>query len=303
MNCGSCGNVLEIDDSYCAECGASADSATNTVQETEIVVTGGTVDTVNLFEPDADSVTEVSPIVTPRLCASCGNEIESDAVFCIECGTPVVTHSSFEATVNDTVDSPGKTAEIADDVVRGSAAPANVMPSVATPTFCGSCGASLEADASFCIACGNPVTSLQEAESAVRHAPTEGGWSTVPISSGHSWLVRTPGQSDVLVDLATLQSWARSRRVRAETTIVDYPSGTSYAAVQIPGVFSDKDFTTALLLSIFLGWLGIDRFYLGHTGMGIGKLLTFGGLGIWSLVDMIMVATRNVTDGNGRALA
>ena len=127
--------------------------------------------------------------------------------------------------------------------------------------------------------------------------------SSAPSMVGHNWLIRIPGQNDVLVDQATLQSWARSRRIRAETTIVDYATGSQFAAIQIPGVFSDKDFTTALLLSIFLGSLGIDRFYLGNTGLGIGKLLTLGGLGIWSLIDMIMIATRNVTDGSGRPLA
>jgi TM2 domain-containing membrane protein YozV len=55
-----------------------------------------------------------------------------------------------------------------------------------------------------------------------------------------------------------------------------------------------KDPMTALILSLFLGNLGIDRFYLGHTGIGVGKLLTCGGAGIWRLIDwfMIMGATR-----------
>ncbi|MDY5813950.1 MAG: TM2 domain-containing protein [Bacteroides sp.] len=55
-----------------------------------------------------------------------------------------------------------------------------------------------------------------------------------------------------------------------------------------------KDPTTALLISVFAGSLGIDRFYIGDTGLGIGKLLTCGGFGIWALVDLflIMGATR-----------
>lgn len=43
--------------------------------------------------------------------------------------------------------------------------------------------------------------------------------------------------------------------------------------------------TTAQILSIFLGGLGIDRFYIGDTGKGVGKLLTCGGACIWSIID------------------
>jgi hypothetical protein len=50
-----------------------------------------------------------------------------------------------------------------------------------------------------------------------------------------------------------------------------------------------KDPTTALLLSIFAGTLGIDRFYIGDIGMGVGKLLTCGGLGIWKIVDFFLI--------------
>lgn len=55
-----------------------------------------------------------------------------------------------------------------------------------------------------------------------------------------------------------------------------------------------KDPTIALILSICLGVYGVDRFYIGDSGIGIGKLLTCGGCGIWALVDifMIMDATR-----------
>ena len=56
-----------------------------------------------------------------------------------------------------------------------------------------------------------------------------------------------------------------------------------------------KDPTTSLILSIFTGGFGIDRFYIGDTGLGIGKPLTGGGCGIWSIIDwfLIMDDTRN----------
>lgn len=48
----------------------------------------------------------------------------------------------------------------------------------------------------------------------------------------------------------------------------------------------------ALLMSIFFGTLGIDRFIMGHVILGILKLLTAGGFGIWWLVDVILIATK-----------
>jgi TM2 domain-containing membrane protein YozV len=55
-----------------------------------------------------------------------------------------------------------------------------------------------------------------------------------------------------------------------------------------------KEPTTSLIISIFAGQFGIDRFMIGDTGMGVGKLLTCGGLGIWTIIDwfLIMGATR-----------
>lgn len=55
-----------------------------------------------------------------------------------------------------------------------------------------------------------------------------------------------------------------------------------------------KDPITSLILSLLLGYLGIDRFYIGDTGLGIGKLLTGGGCGVWTIVDwfLIMNATK-----------
>lgn len=64
--------------------------------------------------------------------------------------------------------------------------------------------------------------------------------------------------------------------------------------VMVTGHF--KSPVVALLFSLFFGGVGVDRFYLGQIGMGILKLLTLGGLGIWSLIDLfsIMDLARDV---------
>jgi TM2 domain-containing membrane protein YozV len=65
----------------------------------------------------------------------------------------------------------------------------------------------------------------------------------------------------------------------------------------------EKSFLATWLLSLFLGNLGIDRFYLGQIGLGIGKLVTCGGCGVWALVDLIIHLTGNSHDKYGRKLA
>jgi hypothetical protein len=61
-----------------------------------------------------------------------------------------------------------------------------------------------------------------------------------------------------------------------------------------------KSNTKTMLFSIFLGWLGIDRFYLGYRRMAIVKLLTLGLFGIWWILDIILIAGRKVPDAAGR---
>ena len=63
-----------------------------------------------------------------------------------------------------------------------------------------------------------------------------------------------------------------------------------------------KNKIAALLLSVFLGYLGIDRMYLGKWGTGILKLLTGGGFFIWYVVDIILIATGKMKDAKGNEL-
>jgi len=65
------------------------------------------------------------------------------------------------------------------------------------------------------------------------------------------------------------------------------------------GFTTGYSWTTSMLLSITLGGFGVDRFYLGHWREGIGKLFSFGGLGVWTLIDVVLIAIGYVTPADG----
>ena len=65
---------------------------------------------------------------------------------------------------------------------------------------------------------------------------------------------------------------------------------------------SEKKRLVAFLLCFFLGALGVHRFYVGKVGSGIAQILTLGGLGIWVLIDLIMILCGAFTDKEGNAI-
>jgi len=81
------------------------------------------------------------------------------------------------------------------------------------------------------------------------------------------------------------------------------PTGTAPAPTTATAENPDRDYLVALLLSYFLGSIGADRFYLGRTGTAIAKLLTFGGLGIWALIDLYLITFNKLkVKGDDRPL-
>lgn len=68
------------------------------------------------------------------------------------------------------------------------------------------------------------------------------------------------------------------------------------------GPVSEKKFVPAVLLCFFLGSLGVHRFYLGKTGTGILMLVTLGGLGIWTIIDLVRLVIGSMGDKNNLPL-
>jgi len=119
--------------------------------------------------------------------------------------------------------------------------------------------------------------------------------------SSDSFYMQQYGSEQGPISFSDLQMMARSGQIKG-STLLKKEGGQWFPAKELQGVFSDKEWLTALLLAFFLGGLGIDRFYLGYSGLGVLKLLTLGGCGIWALIDFILIALEKIRDADGLPL-
>lgn len=83
----------------------------------------------------------------------------------------------------------------------------------------------------------------------------------------------------------------------------DLANGTrSFVRAGVPCIrYSGHYYLTTLLSSIFFGFLGVDQFMLGNAGVGLGKLFTLGGVGIWWVIDIALLATGETGPADGSA--
>ena len=165
--------------------------------------------------------------------------------------------------------------------------------------YCSNCGAETLLGTEVCAKCGTRVARVSEKDlsTTVLLSFFLGLFGVDRFYLGYTGLGILK-----LLTVGGLGLWALVDLVLIVLKKLPDAQGNPLRLTQPVQPLGDKDWSTAMLLSLFLGFLGVDRFYLGYTGLGILKLATLGGCGIWKLVDIVLVALNRVPDAQGRAL-